>query len=273
MSQTRSSFQDKGKNIHRRNQSVVTFVLYSFNIGLDSERVLAMISAGFVIPALMKPKDQQKSTKGCRAAWLEAPSGSFSCLSQSRPSRCMKFRIRVSGCSWTQTVRWILTKLLGHFLSLWRCRFKNMKGKSVKKGRDWILEKKERRRRQGRYEHYFASSELLLKCSCFKMRNRSFVLCNTRLLSLCDVCVLWPAGRFEPTQSIPDVREDLISSRDSCSWALVSSRLYHHTHKHLWNLWVFGLGFIYSSSFHMDEMKEYNALRASCIPVWLFVCN
>uniref|UniRef100_A0A3P9LQN8 18S rRNA (guanine-N(7))-methyltransferase n=1 Tax=Oryzias latipes TaxID=8090 RepID=A0A3P9LQN8_ORYLA len=30
------------------------------------------------------------------------------------------------------------------------CRFKTMKGKSVKKGRDWILEKKERRRRQGR---------------------------------------------------------------------------------------------------------------------------
>uniref|UniRef100_A0A3P8U7S7 18S rRNA (guanine-N(7))-methyltransferase n=1 Tax=Amphiprion percula TaxID=161767 RepID=A0A3P8U7S7_AMPPE len=30
------------------------------------------------------------------------------------------------------------------------CRFKNMKGKSLKKGRDWILEKKERRRRQGR---------------------------------------------------------------------------------------------------------------------------
>ncbi|XP_018597550.1 18S rRNA (guanine-N(7))-methyltransferase isoform X2 [Scleropages formosus] len=31
-----------------------------------------------------------------------------------------------------------------------RSRFKNMKGKSVKKTRDWILEKKERRRRQGR---------------------------------------------------------------------------------------------------------------------------
>uniref|UniRef100_A0AAQ4RFB8 18S rRNA (guanine-N(7))-methyltransferase n=1 Tax=Gasterosteus aculeatus aculeatus TaxID=481459 RepID=A0AAQ4RFB8_GASAC len=31
-----------------------------------------------------------------------------------------------------------------------RCRFKNMKGKSVKKGRDWVVEKKERRRRQGR---------------------------------------------------------------------------------------------------------------------------
>nr|QVG59830.1 18S rRNA (guanine-N(7))-methyltransferase [Larimichthys polyactis] len=31
-----------------------------------------------------------------------------------------------------------------------RCRFKNMKGKSAKKGRDWIFEKKERRRRQGR---------------------------------------------------------------------------------------------------------------------------
>uniref|UniRef100_A0A8C2ZX92 BUD23 rRNA methyltransferase and ribosome maturation factor n=1 Tax=Cyclopterus lumpus TaxID=8103 RepID=A0A8C2ZX92_CYCLU len=31
-----------------------------------------------------------------------------------------------------------------------RSRFKNMKGKSVKKGRDWIFEKKERRRRQGR---------------------------------------------------------------------------------------------------------------------------
>uniref|UniRef100_A0A3B3SXH3 18S rRNA (guanine-N(7))-methyltransferase n=1 Tax=Paramormyrops kingsleyae TaxID=1676925 RepID=A0A3B3SXH3_9TELE len=31
-----------------------------------------------------------------------------------------------------------------------RCRYKNMKGKSAKKGKDWILEKKERRRRQGR---------------------------------------------------------------------------------------------------------------------------
>uniref|UniRef100_A0A8C6T1M5 18S rRNA (guanine-N(7))-methyltransferase n=1 Tax=Neogobius melanostomus TaxID=47308 RepID=A0A8C6T1M5_9GOBI len=31
-----------------------------------------------------------------------------------------------------------------------QCRFKNMKGKSAKKGKDWIMEKKERRRRQGR---------------------------------------------------------------------------------------------------------------------------
>uniref|UniRef100_H3CQK2 18S rRNA (guanine-N(7))-methyltransferase n=1 Tax=Tetraodon nigroviridis TaxID=99883 RepID=H3CQK2_TETNG len=31
-----------------------------------------------------------------------------------------------------------------------RSRFKNLKGKSAKKGKDWILEKKERRRRQGR---------------------------------------------------------------------------------------------------------------------------
>ncbi|XP_070802597.1 18S rRNA (guanine-N(7))-methyltransferase [Pituophis catenifer annectens] len=31
-----------------------------------------------------------------------------------------------------------------------RVRFKNAKGKSVKKSRDWVLEKKERRRRQGR---------------------------------------------------------------------------------------------------------------------------
>ncbi|XP_046892179.1 probable 18S rRNA (guanine-N(7))-methyltransferase [Hypomesus transpacificus] len=31
-----------------------------------------------------------------------------------------------------------------------RSRFRNMKGKSAKKGKDWILEKKERRRRQGR---------------------------------------------------------------------------------------------------------------------------
>ncbi|XP_029817179.1 probable 18S rRNA (guanine-N(7))-methyltransferase [Manacus vitellinus] len=31
-----------------------------------------------------------------------------------------------------------------------RTRFKNIKGKSVKKSRDWILEKKERRRRQGK---------------------------------------------------------------------------------------------------------------------------
>ncbi|XP_063062318.1 probable 18S rRNA (guanine-N(7))-methyltransferase [Engraulis encrasicolus] len=31
-----------------------------------------------------------------------------------------------------------------------RARFKNMKGKSLKKSKDWIMEKKERRRRQGR---------------------------------------------------------------------------------------------------------------------------
>ncbi|KAG2458929.1 BUD23 methyltransferase, partial [Polypterus senegalus] len=31
-----------------------------------------------------------------------------------------------------------------------RTRFKNLKGKSLKKSKDWILEKKERRRRQGR---------------------------------------------------------------------------------------------------------------------------
>uniref|UniRef100_A0A8C7QPR4 18S rRNA (guanine-N(7))-methyltransferase n=1 Tax=Oncorhynchus mykiss TaxID=8022 RepID=A0A8C7QPR4_ONCMY len=31
-----------------------------------------------------------------------------------------------------------------------RSRFRNMKGKSAKKGKDWVLEKKERRRRQGR---------------------------------------------------------------------------------------------------------------------------
>ena len=32
----------------------------------------------------------------------------------------------------------------------YREKFKNLKGKSIKKSRDWILEKKERRRRQGR---------------------------------------------------------------------------------------------------------------------------
>lgn len=31
-----------------------------------------------------------------------------------------------------------------------RIRFKNAKGQSVKKSRDWVLEKKERRRRQGK---------------------------------------------------------------------------------------------------------------------------
>ncbi|KAK0140394.1 putative 18S rRNA (guanine-N(7))-methyltransferase [Merluccius polli] len=40
--------------------------------------------------------------------------------------------------------------LLVHQESFLRTRFKNMKGKSVKKGKDWILDKKERRRRQGR---------------------------------------------------------------------------------------------------------------------------
>lgn len=40
-------------------------------------------------------------------------------------------------------------------LSHERSRFKNMKGKSVKKSKDWIMEKKERRRRQGKYVSAF----------------------------------------------------------------------------------------------------------------------
>uniref|UniRef100_A0A3B5Q2Q4 18S rRNA (guanine-N(7))-methyltransferase n=1 Tax=Xiphophorus maculatus TaxID=8083 RepID=A0A3B5Q2Q4_XIPMA len=43
-----------------------------------------------------------------------------------------------------------LKTLISSSLSLRRCRFNNMKGKSVKKGRDWIMEKKDRRRRQGK---------------------------------------------------------------------------------------------------------------------------
>ncbi|KTG32924.1 hypothetical protein cypCar_00011375 [Cyprinus carpio] len=41
---------------------------------------------------------------------------------------------------------WALTH---NFMTI-RSRFKNMKGKSVKKSKDWIMEKKERRRRQGK---------------------------------------------------------------------------------------------------------------------------
>lgn len=45
-------------------------------------------------------------------------------------------------------------------LSNQRSRFKNLKGKSLKKSKDWIKEKKERRRRQGRYvSHAFFSEE------------------------------------------------------------------------------------------------------------------
>ena len=35
-------------------------------------------------------------------------------------------------------------------MKCFREKFKNLKGKSLKKSKDWILEKKERRRRQGR---------------------------------------------------------------------------------------------------------------------------
>ncbi|OXB70983.1 UNVERIFIED_CONTAM: hypothetical protein H355_005194 [Colinus virginianus] len=41
-------------------------------------------------------------------------------------------------------------QFLAAVYSLCRIRFRNTKGKSVKKSRDWILEKKERRRRQGK---------------------------------------------------------------------------------------------------------------------------
>ena len=36
-----------------------------------------------------------------------------------------------------------------------RNRFKKMKGKAPKKSKDWIQEKKERRRRQGKYVQLF----------------------------------------------------------------------------------------------------------------------
>lgn len=104
---------------------------------------------------------------------------------------CKKKNQRQSfGCCLSQVTKWILNKLRSTFCAFWRCRFKNMKGKSVKKGRDWILEKKERRRRQGRYVYNCDSlAKLLIIFLKFLILA---VLCNIcwHLLSLSAVC-LW----------------------------------------------------------------------------------
>ncbi|RVE64921.1 hypothetical protein OJAV_G00130520 [Oryzias javanicus] len=62
-----------------------------------------------------------------------------------------------------------------------RSRFKNMKGKSVKKGRDWILEKKERRRRQeGTFERTQSTPDVSgdLTSSCDSCSSCRHSLCS-----------------------------------------------------------------------------------------------
>lgn len=92
----------------------------------------------------MRPKDQQKQRANVLSD-LKAPPDRFSSLSHLNLVLSVFFLHVILN----NTKRLVLC----------RCRFKTMKGKSVKKGRDWILEKKERRRRQGRCVHgYFKLS-------------------------------------------------------------------------------------------------------------------
>lgn len=146
---------------------------------------------------------------------------------------------------------------LGLFLYFWRCRFKNMKGKPVKKGRDWIMEKKERRRRQGRYVHKC----ICLNCHVYVLRLT--ILCNTCWCSLClsvSLCVCRPAGRFELTLNTLDVIEGLIFSYDSSCCAFVSAHPYHMISSR--TEW---LSSPYSSWFHTDYIEEWT------FSVWLWV--
>lgn len=122
---------------------------------------------------------------------------------------CKKKNQRQSfGCCLSQVTKGILNKLRSTFCAFWRCRFKNMKGKSVKKGRDWILEKKERRRRQGRYVYDCDSLAKLL--ISFKDSLYSVIFADTFSHSL--LCVCGSAGTSELTQNTPDVRENLVFS-------------------------------------------------------------
>lgn len=105
--------------------------------------VLAMINVGSAIPALMRSKGQKKCLKVVVLSDLRLCLAAFPAF-YTHSREWQKLFMRSYKVNFQNGPNL-------HFVLFWRTRFKNMKGKSVKKGRDWIMEKKERRRRQGRW--------------------------------------------------------------------------------------------------------------------------
>lgn len=132
---------------------------------------------------LWSQKTKRNDRKGRRPAWLKACQAGFPPF----------YRVRLKWLDMWDVLHLMLS--INIRLLLWRCRFGNMKGKSLKKGRDWILEKKERRRRQGRCVHecIFNSKNLIhyteLK-AFITFYYLYFKMHLNRLLSVSAVCLL-----------------------------------------------------------------------------------
>lgn len=137
----------------------------------------------FCHTCLGEAKRPKELSKGCRAVWFEALSGSFSGLLHSFS--------RVSDVVYQKLQSEFQKCPNLHFVIFWRSRFKNMRGKSVKKGRDWIMEKKERRRRQGRYACRWESATL---------KYSSLECCHM-------IFKLWPLTRFPSAVCLLACRE------------------------------------------------------------------
>lgn len=125
--------------------------------------VLAMTHVGSVIPALMWFEDQKKGWKDVVLPGLRLYQAAFPAF-HNHLSRISNVVYKLKATKWIFKMSQSAYIYIPIYISPPpRTRFKNMKGKSVKKGRDWIMEKKERRRRQGRCVCILDSPSLLTK--------------------------------------------------------------------------------------------------------------
>lgn len=148
-----------------------------------------------------------------------------------------------------------------------------MKGKSAKKGRDWIFEKKERRRRQGRYVHDFCFKRFMILCwNIHVLNNVIYFSFNTRwrLFSLCCAFAGLQGGSSRHKIHRTSEKTSFLALAYAVvpSLALVCTR--PHTHR-LWKCRVFGLIFKLFNSSGWDE-KGKKAITADRFYIWLSVC-
>lgn len=203
------------------------------------ERVLVSLSAGPVIPVLMKPWDPDKSHKGLSSClglrdtiWqVFLPFTYCRCSenilwSTERRDLWTFLWPQTTGCIWKWT-----NQLLFVFVKM---PFQEYERKICEEG--------------PRLDHGEEGEEEETRtvCTwlCCKLSNRTInrfnnwcwnmlwaVYCNDPLSLF---CVCWPAGTFEPTLNTLDVREGLISRSDSRSCAFVNS----HLCSRLWSVWT-----------------------------------
>lgn len=142
-----------------------------------------MTDVGSAIPASVRPKDQKNSLKVVVLSDLKLYQAAFPAFYTHFQEFQMLF---------TRSYKVNFKKCPNlHLVIFWRSRFKNMRGKSVKKGRDWIMEKKERRRRQGRYACRWESATL---------KYSSLECCHM-------IFKLWPLTRFPSAVCLLACRE------------------------------------------------------------------